>query len=472
MPNYKLALVDIETTGGRSTYDCITEVAVILIDQDGEVERWETLVKPTHYIPEFIQQMTGITNEMVADAPSFHEIAEQLLEKLKGCIFVAHNARFDYGFIKNHFARMGINFQAKVLCSVRLSRKLFPEYKSHSMDRLIENHHLMPLSRHRAMGDADLIKQFLKVCKKTFGLEKVIEQAQQLLKQSALPPRLETDIKKIPNTPGVYLFYSNHNTLPIYIGKSVNLRARVMSHFTADYTTTKESNISMQTTHIDFIETAGELEALLLESKLIKENLPVYNRRLRRNKLSCGYVIQDIDGYHAIKIISLGETSNQELEQTEIYGCFRSKRQAEQKLEDLIKQHHLCPKLCGLEKPKHACFAYQLKRCKGACVRQETAELYNLRIDMALLKYKQTAWPYIGPIGIKEHCDKNGKQAIHVFNNWRHLGSIKDYSDLDHIDLNSHSKLNSTWDDIKIIQSFLLIKVKKQQIIQIIDDGL
>lgn len=465
--NYKFALVDIETTGGRSTTDCITELAVIIVDHTGELYRWESLINPGTYIPDYIYQITGISNEMVVNAPRFSEVAETLFNLLKDCIFVAHNARFDYGFIKNHFARLNINFTAKVLCTVRLSRKLFADQKGHSMDKLIERHHLVPLSRHRAMGDADLIKQFIEICFTKFGKDAVISEIKNLIRQSAVPAFLETDINKIPNTPGVYLFHDNINQLPIYIGKSINLRTRIMSHFSSDHKNSRELKMSLQIKHIKFIETAGELEALLLESKLIKEQLPLYNRRLRKNKLGVSFVEYNIDGYKRIKIMRLNDQSLSEVEQDKIYGYFRSMKAAEQILLDLVHTYNLCPKLCGLDKASKYCFAFQLKKCKGACAKLEPAILYNIKVDMALAKYKQRCWPYKGPIAIKEFCPINGLESIHIFHNWQHITSVKSYSDLDTVNLKYDGQYTANIDNIKIIQSFLLTKIKSSQIIDL-----
>lgn len=461
--NTQLALVDIETTGGRTTRDSITEIAVIIVSDGGEVNRWQTLVNPHCYIPQKIQNLTGITNEMVRDAPSFDDIAVELYDLLKDKLFVAHNARFDYGFIKNHFNRAGYLFQSKVLCTVRLSRKLYPAYKSHSMDRLIERHDLKPLSRHRAMGDADLIKQFMDVCYGQFGRVDVEVAIKQLIKQSALPSYLETDISTIPNTPGVYLFYNDKDSLPIYIGKSINMRTRVLSHFSSDYTSTKEHKIATQTKYIEFIETAGELGALLLESKLIKQKMPIYNRKLRRTKRFYRLVLSDKDNINSIKI-----TSTLEYKDTcakDSYGCFRSKKAAEQALEALVSKNQLCPKFCGLDKSKGCCFSYQVKKCRGVCCNQEPAVLYNLRLRSALIKYQRANWPYSGVIGVREFCENNGKMNIHLLNNWMHLCTLTTNDELSEIELENLQPTDANHDETKILISQLLNKVPSRDII-------
>jgi len=148
----KLAFIDLETTGGSSTGDRITEIGLRLWENGEVVEDWQTLVNPEQSIPPFIEKLTGITNAMVADAPTFEDVAERFREKIGDAVFVAHNARFDYGFVKAEFRRIGKAFAAPVLCTVKLSRRLYPEYRRHNMDALIERHGLDPGPRHRAMG--------------------------------------------------------------------------------------------------------------------------------------------------------------------------------------------------------------------------------------------------------------------------------------------------------------------------------
>lgn len=158
--NTALAFVDLETTGATPTRDRITEIGIVEVAEDGSVSEWSTLVNPEITIPGFIQSMTGITDAMVADAPTFAELAAEVVERLQGRLFIAHNARFDYGFLKNEFKRIGIDFRATVACTVKLSRRLFPGHPKHGLDALIERHGLSVSDRHRALGDARAIHQF------------------------------------------------------------------------------------------------------------------------------------------------------------------------------------------------------------------------------------------------------------------------------------------------------------------------
>jgi DNA polymerase-3 subunit epsilon len=198
-----LAFIDIETTGSHFERDRITEIAVKTLHDD-HVEVWESLINPQVFIPSNIQQLTGITPQMVQAQPEFSDLAKEIYSQLENKIFVAHNARFDYGFIKASFKRLGIDFKPKVLCTVKLSRHLFPEQKRHNLDTLIQVHDLKVSSRHRALGDADLLHQFWQVCEARFGKEKLLDAIDVLAANASLPSHIDQDlINQIPDKPGV-----------------------------------------------------------------------------------------------------------------------------------------------------------------------------------------------------------------------------------------------------------------------------
>ena len=226
--------VDIETTGGNAVRDRITEIAIITMSGGELVSEWSTLINPEISIPSNIQRLTGISNDMVMDMPSFQDICKDVLSRLEGRLFTAHNARFDYGFIKNEFKRCEIRFSAPVLCTVKLSRKLFPDYPRHNLDSIIRRHNLQCSARHRAMGDARVLFDFMQTLYTTLNPDQIEHVIRHLLKRPSLPAGLsEDDVNELPESPGVYLFYDKHHT-PIYIGKSKNIRERVLSHFNAD----------------------------------------------------------------------------------------------------------------------------------------------------------------------------------------------------------------------------------------------
>ena len=431
-----LAFVDIETTGSHFEHDRITEVAVLTLSSDG-VCGYEKLINPESPIPTFIQTLTGITPEMVMDQQPFEEEAKRLFEQLEGKLFVAHNARFDYGFLKAAFKRVGLDFKPKVICTVKLSRYLFPEQKRHNLDTLIQVHDLQVSQRHRAMGDAHLLYQFWTKCLAQFGQAKMNEALQSQLGHASLPPHIDSErIDQIPETPGVYLFYAD-NELPLYIGKSKHLRTRVLSHFQSALGKRKEMKLSLQVKRIEWIETQGELGALLLESRMIKKLLPQMNIKLRRSKALCSWVLsEDEKGYLRPKLISANVMKAGE--QEAMYGLFPSQRAATLALSAIAKKSLLCEGVLGLVKLTQgsACFAHQVKLCAGACIGLESPLKHNLRLTTALTRLRLSVWPYKGPIGIKEGDE------MHVVDQWCYLGTTKHEGDVHDLLQNGQSEFD------------------------------
>ncbi len=451
-----LAFVDIETTGSNFDRDRITEIGIKVISQDYE-ETWESLLNPGTFIPQNIQALTGIRPDMVENQPPFDELAQQILNKLEGKVFVAHNARFDYGFLKASFKRLGIDFKPKVLCTVKLSRLLFPDQPRHNLDTIISTHGLNVSARHRALGDADLLVQFWKICESKFGKGRLLAAVHELIGHSSLPPNIDKSIvDELPEKPGCYIFYGEHKA-PIYIGKSIAIRSRVMSHFQAALTQRKEMKLSLQIREIDWIETSGELGALLLESRLIKERMPSMNIKLRRSKDLCAWKIQaDAEGILVPRLVSHHDLSPGL--QDDIYGLFYSKREANTYLKSIAKKHRLCESLLGLEKRTEgkSCFGYQIKQCTGVCIGKSPIKLHNLQLTTALQLLKVQVWPYQGPIAIKE-----GDQ-MHVIDRWCYLGSAINHDELD--ELMRFGDAEFDLDIYKILQKALAAPSKYQVI--------
>lgn len=449
------AIVDIETTGLRIVKDSIIEIAVICGDSAGITTRWHALIKPKGPIPYPIQTLTGISTKDVEHAPLFKDIAKELYALLNDKLFIAHHANFDYLFIQNAFKEVGISFKTHVLCTLKLSRALYPKYSEHHLDAIIKRFHLLVEHRHRAEGDAFAVYQFITHCITDIPRSQLESCFKKITRKPSLPAYLKTDVNNIPNTPGVYLFYDDRSKNPIYIGKSINLKTRILSHFNDMKANNKEFKIGQHVKHIDWIETVGELDALLLESKLVKEKMPIFNRRLRRTKVLFGLKSTHEHPYIKLEIVHNDETVL--IDDEHVIGAFRSKRQAEMVLRDLSQTHHLCGKWCGLEKRQGPCFAYQLKRCFGACVLEEPPERYNRRVNEALSSIMQTTWPFKGPIAIKETNAIQQKTVFHVFEKWCYFGSTEHYHKLKQL-IADQNTLKPNLDDIKIIQQYLTRK--------------
>lgn len=432
MANYqKLIFIDLETTGTNPVTDRITEIGIVEVDADGRTTRWSTLVNPEIPIPPFIQTLTGIDNDMVRNAPVFANLAQELATRLDGGLFIAHNARFDYGFLRNAFKAAGHGFRCDVLCTVKLSRKLFPAEAKHNLDTLIERHGLVPDGRHRALADADLLWQLWN--KLIAGAAPGIfdQTVKLLLQRPSLPTHLAPEsIDDLPDTPGVYLFHGE-NGMPLYVGKSVHLRQRVLSHFNADHRLYKDMRLSGQIHRLEWRETAGEIGALLLEAQLVKDLQPIHNRVLRRQRELCAWQLRATTGGHLQPVLTYAS----ELDfgrADRLYGLFSSRRKAETTLRELAENHQLCLVMLGLENRTQAnkpCFAHQLRRCHGACVGREKIELHQARLESALQGLKIKTWPYKAAVGLIE-SGTNGRHDIHVIHNWCYLGTAHSESEL------------------------------------------
>jgi DNA polymerase III subunit epsilon len=274
-----LVFVDLETTGGSAVDHRITDIGIVEIGPDGSVSTWTTLVNPRQSIPPFIQQLTGITDEMVRDAPTFDALAPALFERLDGKLFVAHNASFDRGFLRAEFERVGLAFNPDVLCTVRLSRALFPRDTRHGLDALIERHGLVPSARHRALADADLIWQFWQRLHAQVPEERLREQIARMTRHYRLAGDVtEALLETAPAGHGAYALFGEDDA-PLYVARSVRVRQRLRALLTGERRSAKELRIAAQVRRVAWRETPGELGAMLAEAVWIAELAPQFNRK-------------------------------------------------------------------------------------------------------------------------------------------------------------------------------------------------
>ncbi len=377
IPDCMFAVIDIETTGGNPSRDKITEIAVFVHDGEKVVEEFSTLINPERRIPPFISSMTGITDQMVAQAPKFYEVAKTIVEITRDKVFVAHNASFDYNFIKNEFRSLGYNFHSEKLCTVKLSRKLIPGKPSYSLGRLCRELNIDIESRHRAKGDAMATVKLLELLLQTNsnGLIPELLAAGKNIRQFNAYITWEM-IEKIPAKTGVYYFFNQEDKI-IYIGKSKNIRQRILNHM-GNGSSGKSIEMADQIRRVEYKVTGSELAALLIESDEIKTHQPFFNRRQRRCFFSFGlYAKEDQNGYLTLKIEKTRPGDNP-------VTCFSSREKARNFLFDLVGKFNLCQNLSGLYATSGACFQHAVKICKGACIGIEPPDAYNRRVTEAM----------------------------------------------------------------------------------------
>jgi DNA polymerase-3 subunit epsilon len=421
--------VDVETTGSSPARERVTEVGIVTVDTDGEAQRvteWSSLVNPEMPIPAEIQWLTGITNEMVRAAPRFAELADALYDRLADAIFVAHNARFDYGFLKAEFARAGYNWRAATLCTVRLSRHLYPDRGPHSLDAIVERFGLDGEQRHRALGDARVLWRLLQRLRQRHGDAQMQDAVERLMSRPSMPPALPPQqLEQIPHAPGVYAFYGA-NAHPIYIGKSVDLKARVLDHFSNDHASAADLRLSQEVQRIEWERTAGEIGALLREAELVKTRLPAQNIALRRKRNQAFFTL---DSQARPRFVPAAAVPLARLH--EHYGPFSSRSSARHFLQQLAAEHGLCLKTMRLEgrarrfAPEAPCFNFQIRRCRGACTGAEPPEVHALRLREALESRRVPAWPYAGAVALIERDDAGLAEELHVFDHWCWLGTVR-----------------------------------------------
>jgi DNA polymerase III subunit epsilon len=463
-----LVFVDLETTGGNAAYHRITEVGIVRMECGKVVEEWSSLINPECRIPAYIESFTGITNEMVANAPRFADIAALMLEKLRGPapgpvdgapIFVAHNARFDYAFLRTEFRRLDVQFSARVLCTVKLSRRLFPEYHRHNLDAVMERHRLTCTARHRALGDARVLGDLWAKLRGEIAEEELAAATQIIIGANKLPAHLPPGLAdELPEGPGVYRLFGEDDVL-LYIGKSHSLRTRILGHFSAhpggaaDHAEAKEQKKARQTRRIDWLETAGELGAQLKEAEWIKAQKPLYNKRVKSQADS--FTLKALERTNGVQLTAIGDLSLAEL--ADCFGVFHSQKDARKALTDIAHAHSLCLKVLGLEDGNFvkatapganiqaepdagSCLAYQVGKCKGACIGKEPLMLHNVRLQMALSSLKLKPWPFPGRVALQEGgCREGlaqegrfqeGRREYHVLDHWVYLGTARSEEEL------------------------------------------
>lgn len=382
MQSQIFAVIDVETTGGGIAGNRITEICIALMKNGEVVDKYTTLINPERTIPQHITALTGIDNEMVADAPRFFEVAEKIEAFTQNAVFVAHNVSFDYNVIRGEFRLLGQHYNRKKLCTVRLSRKLIPGMLSYSLGRLCSTINIPHLNRHRAEGDVDatvILFQRLLSLDEDFSIINSFLNPRS--KQATLPPHIPAEqINELPEEPGIYLF-KNQKHQVVYAGKAKNIKKRVLSHFYDKKT--KEYQLGQETHFIDYELTGNELVALLVESEHIRKHYPKFNRAQKWPATT--YQIISYVNQRGIIQLALGKTKALH----DSVSTFYNRTEATEKLEEICDTFRLCPRFCALQSTSEKCSHYRIKNCEGVCEGTETVESYNLKVEAAIQSLKE-----------------------------------------------------------------------------------
>lgn len=371
------AIVDIETTGGYAAANGITEISIHVFDGSQVIERYETLINPGQPIPGYITAMTGISDKMVATAPSFGEVAEKIYSLLHDKVFIAHNVNFDYSFVKSHLKDAGFDLNAKKLCTVRLSRKIIPGLPSYSLGKLCRSLDITIHDRHRAGGDTAATVEIFKILIEKDTEQHIQKSLQRNSKEAILPPNVPKEhFEQLPYTPGVYYFHNEKGKV-VYVGKATNIRYRVNSHFSNNSESRQKQNFMQHVHGISFQSCGTELMACILESAEIKKRWPVFNSSQKRWEDIYGiFVYEDQNGYQRLAIDKNRRRLNP------VY-TFHYLVDGHAMIRKLVKDFNLCPKLCFLQKDPGKCEGINEGFCHGACEHKEKPASYNKRIKKA-----------------------------------------------------------------------------------------
>lgn len=336
------AIVDIETTGGFASSNSITEIAVCVHDGEKVIDEWQSLIRPEQNIPSYITTLTGIDNEMVADAPTFEEIASELDEITRDKVFVAHNVGFDYSFIKRHFEGCGIKWNRRKLCTVRLGKKAFPGHRSYSLANFCKRMGVYNEQAHRAMGDTKATAEIFTMIIEEMGMDKIDEALKRGSGEAFLPNNLPVEVfRELPEEPGVYYFLDSKGK-NIYIGKARNIKDRVKQHFSGKNLSERRQGFLTEVHHVSYELTGNELVALLVEDREIKKFWPKYNRAQKFNSGKFGiYNYADQRGFQRLCVKKATHTHQP-------IRPFTSAFRARQWLFKFAEQYELDFRLCGL----------------------------------------------------------------------------------------------------------------------------
>ncbi len=400
----RFACVDLETTGADPQFARVIEVGIVLIDDGVIVDRWASLVDPERPISARVQEVTGITDDMVKGAPSFVQLLGEISERCRDRVFAAHNARFDHGFLRAEFARAGKVFDAPALCTVKLSRRLEPAAQAHNLNAVIERYGLVCSVRHRALPDAQAVADFLLAACHSHGIDRMQIEIDRQLKTISLPPQLPTSLREeLPEGAGAFRYLDAEGCV-LHIGRANRVRAAVLAQLGSEHNKAS-ARLRERIAHLEWRAASSEWSAHLQELLWRQQTRSQdrYTLRLRNR------------GEEPVVRALRGDCLE------DCYGEFRTEALATRVLQQLARRHGLCLRLLGLEAGEGSCVAHQLDRCRGACVGKESRMAHDLRVQIAFADQAFRAWPFAGRVVFTEARTVTG--AAHVFDRWCYLGT-------------------------------------------------
>jgi DNA polymerase-3 subunit epsilon len=413
----RLAFVDVETTGLDPTTDRIAEIGVVTIDEDVACE-WGTFIALKRGAePRAPRAGAGSLASRPETAPTFKDIAVELERRLAGRLLIAHNARFDYAFLRAEFGRAGIAFDAPVLCTVMLSRRLYAQHAAHDLDALIERHGVAAAERHRALSDARALHACWFAMQRENGLAAIADAVAELRAGPVLPAHLDPAlIDRLPESPGVYVLHGASNEI-LRVGVAANLRLHLIDYFRLDRLSAHASAISHRIENITWRVTQGMLGARV--QRIALANVTSESRKVRHESVLSWRATPD--RCPALELVPIERDSLSS--GSELFGMFDSIRKARNALRRLSRRHALCHATLGL--PSAACACCCACADAGRACGEKTERLRHLvKCFVALRPLRVSPWPYPGPIVVRERRD------LHVFNAWRYLGTANTESEV------------------------------------------
>ncbi|MCE2949543.1 MAG: hypothetical protein LXA50_21065 [Betaproteobacteria bacterium] len=476
-------LLDLETTGASPARDRITEIGLVEIGPGlpdparGEPPvTWSTLVRPGMPIPPFIAGLTGIDDDMVASAPRFVDLAADLARRLEGKVLVAHNVRFDYGFLCAEFERVGIPFALPALCSAKLSRKLYPQYPRHNLDSLISRHGLQCSERHRALGDARVIGDFLVAAVADLGAERVREVAAALTAPAGTPREAVALADELADAAGCFVLRAADGNA-LYVGAGASMRGEALRLMQKSSPLGRA--LLAESASVDPEPHPGALGAALAQRRLVDQLAPKHQRRIAAEPLRESWsLVWTGDPAGGFMLRESTDTSAPDMSATATsvvhasppvahahairetrFGDFPDEQTARRALAAFAREHRLCPPRLGLAPARSAarpgpqappqasapadgcmapCSHAARRECLGAGLpddaSHERAPAHLGRALTALARLpRPTPTGLSGRTGFRE-CDADGHSELHVFEGPHYLGSVRDAEALADLD--------------------------------------